>query len=146
MVAESTKQTPGTLSLASITASSIKTEKVQRSFEGANLLFPGKKRKVNVGAIVAMTPFERTAQDVVDEVLRQRKQLSRPKPQDKRLRAERAEPVDRKEVKGKERIITVFTEEAAIPNPKVSASSDLGTWPLIRYGLSARPCGCQPRG
>ncbi len=81
----------------------------------------GKKREACVGAVYTMTPFERTAQDVVDEVLRPRKQLSRPKPEDKRLRAELTEFIDGKEVKGKERIFTWFTEELTFRNPKGSA-------------------------
>jgi hypothetical protein len=40
----------------------------------------GKKREACVGAIYTMAPFERTAQDVVDEVLRKGKQLNKTPP------------------------------------------------------------------
>jgi hypothetical protein len=82
----------------------------------------GKKREACVGAVYTMTPFERTVQDVVDEVSRKRKQSNRPIPQDKRLRAELTEMVDGQEVKGKERIFTWFTEELAMRNPTGSSA------------------------
>ena len=82
----------------------------------------GKKREACVGAIYTMAQFERTAQDVVDEVLRKGKQLNRPKPQDKRLRAELTELIDGKEFKGKERIFTWLAEELTSRNPEGSAS------------------------
>jgi len=78
----------------------------------------GKKREACVGAVYTIPSFKRTAQDVVDEVSRHQKQLNRPIPQDKHLRAELTEVVNGKEVKGKERIFTWFTEALAIRNPK----------------------------
>ncbi len=78
---------------------------------------PGKKREACVGAVYTVDRFERTVQDVVDELLRKRKQLNRPKPENKRLRAELTKVIDGKEVKGKERIFTWFTEELEFRNP-----------------------------
>lgn len=80
----------------------------------------GKKREACVGAVYTMGRFERTVQDVVDEVLRKRKQLNRPLLEDKRLRAELTQIIDGKEVKGKERIFTWFTEELSARNPTKS--------------------------
>ncbi len=77
----------------------------------------GKKREACVGAVYTVDRFERTVQDVVDEVLRKRKQFSRPLLEDKRLRAELTEIIDGKEVKGKERIFNWFTEELSVRNP-----------------------------
>ncbi len=101
----------------------------------------GKKREACVGAIYTITPFKRTAQDVVDEVLRQGKQTSRPKPQDKRLRAVLTELVDGKEVKGKESIFTWFTEELSIRNHKGAApvvcvmDGDANLWRMAKRVL-----------
>jgi hypothetical protein len=81
----------------------------------------GKKREACVGAVYTVDRFKRTAQDVVDEVLRKRKQSHRPHPENKRLRAELTEIVDGKEVKGKQRIFTWFTEELALRTPTRSA-------------------------
>jgi len=81
----------------------------------------GKKREACVGAVYTIPPFERTVQDVMDEIQRKHQQLHRPIPQDKRLRAELTELIDSQEVKGKERIFTWFTEELAIRNPMGSS-------------------------
>jgi len=84
----------------------------------------GKKREACVGAVYTISPFERTVQDVMDEVLRKRKQLNRSIPQDKRLCAELTEIIESKEVKGKQRIFTWFTKELALRNP-------MGTSPVV---------------
>ena len=48
----------------------------------------GKKRMSYVGAVYGIDPFVRTAEDVVDEVLRERRAKDRPVPQDKHVWAE----------------------------------------------------------
>ena len=41
-----------------------------------------------VGAVYTIEPFERTADDVIDEVMRKQARKHRPSPQNKRVRAE----------------------------------------------------------
>jgi len=101
----------------------------------------GKKREACVGAVYTISPFKRTVQDVIDEIQRKHKQLNRPIPQDKRLRAELTEIVEGKEVKGKARIFTWFTEELAIRNPMGSSpvvcvmDGDPNLWRMTRRVL-----------
>ena len=47
----------------------------------------GQKRMACVGGVYTVAPFCRTADDILDEMLRKQKQPQRPKPQNKRLRA-----------------------------------------------------------
>jgi hypothetical protein len=62
----------------------------------------GQKRMACVGGVYSVAPFRRTAEDVLNEILRQEKQEQRPKPQNKRLRAVLTRQVDGKEVNAKD--------------------------------------------
>jgi len=79
---------------------------------------PGKKKMACVGGVYSIEPFVRTADDVVDEVLRHKKQTERPRPQDKRLRAELTQRHDGEEIKGTEFIFPWFTQEVSHRNPQ----------------------------
>ena len=79
---------------------------------------PNKKKMACVGGVYTIEPFVRTAQDVVDEVMRHEKQTQRPKPHDKRLRAELTQRTEGEEIKGTEFIFPWFVQEVAKRNPK----------------------------
>jgi hypothetical protein len=76
-----------------------------------------KKRMACVGGAYTIEPFVRTAEDVVDEVLRKARQSDRPEPCHKQLRAELTRPIDGVEVNGKERIFEWLAEEVELRNP-----------------------------
>ena len=78
---------------------------------------PNKKKMACVGGVYTIEPFVRTAQDVVDEVMRHAKQTDRPKPQDKRLRAELTERNEDEETKGTQFIFPWFVQEVERRNP-----------------------------
>jgi len=75
------------------------------------------KRMACVGAVYTVDPFVRTAEQVVDEVLRDRRQGDRPQPCHKQLRAELSRPVEGVEVNGKDRIFSWFAEQVKVRNP-----------------------------
>jgi hypothetical protein len=75
----------------------------------------GQKRMACVGGIYSVAPFRRTADDVVDEILRKEKQQRRPKPQNKRLRAVLTREVEGQEVNAKD---VVFDWLAAEPQER----------------------------
>jgi len=77
----------------------------------------GKKREACVGGVYTVEPFVRTAEDVVNEVLRQQKKLARPVPQNKQLRAALTQTVAGREIKGKERIFSWLSEQVEARNP-----------------------------
>jgi hypothetical protein len=52
-----------------------------------------KKRMACVGAVYTIDPFVRTAEEIVDEVLRKQCREDRPSPQNKKLRAELTRPI-----------------------------------------------------
>ena len=76
-----------------------------------------KKRMACVGGAYTIEPFVRTAEDVVDEVLRKARQSDRPEPCHKQLRAELTRPIDGVEVNGKERVFEWLAEEVQLRNP-----------------------------
>jgi hypothetical protein len=76
-----------------------------------------KKRQACVGAVYTIGAFERTAEEVVDEVMRDRCQAERPSPCHKEVRAELTREVDGQEVNGKERIFAWFAEEKKRRDP-----------------------------
>lgn len=76
-----------------------------------------RKRMACVGAVYTIKPFVRSAQDVVDEVMRQTARKNRPVPQHKQVRAELTRPIDGREANGKDRIFTWFKEQVAARNP-----------------------------
>ena len=77
-----------------------------------------KKRMACVGAVYTIDPFVRTAQDVVNEVLRDRRRENRPVPQHKQLRAELSRGINGEEVNGKDRIFSWFAEQVKLRNPR----------------------------
>jgi len=70
-----------------------------------------KKRMACVGAVYTIDPFVRTAQDVVDEVLRKECREKRPIPQGKEMRAELTREIEGQEVNGKDAIFKWFVEQ-----------------------------------
>ncbi len=76
------------------------------------------KKMACVGGVYTIEPFVRTADEVVNEVLREEKQTKRPRPQDKRLRAELTQRHEGEEIKGTEFIFPWFTQEVAQRNPQ----------------------------
>jgi len=77
-----------------------------------------KKRMACVGAVYTIDPFVRTAEDVVEEVLRDARQPDRPKPRHKRLRAELTREIDGVEVNAKEQVFSWFAEQVKLRNPR----------------------------
>ncbi len=76
-----------------------------------------KKRMACAGAVYTIDPFIRTAEDIVDDVMRRHRKKDRPKPQNKRLRAELTRIINGVEVKGKDTIFSWFKKEVALRNP-----------------------------
>jgi hypothetical protein len=75
-----------------------------------------KKRMACVGAVYTIEPFVRTAQDVVDEVLRKESHAKRPIPQGKEMRAKLTQEVDGEEVNAKDAIFKWFVEQIQARN------------------------------
>ena len=65
-----------------------------------------------------MVPFRRSIDDILDEILRKKKQAKRPKPKNKRLRAVLTRELDGQEVKGKDVIFAWLAEEVRQRNPQ----------------------------
>ena len=78
----------------------------------------GQKRMACVGGVYSVAPFRRTAEDVVNEILRKEKQPERPEPQNKRLRAELTREVDGQEVNAKDVIFDWLAEEVEQRDPQ----------------------------
>jgi len=70
-----------------------------------------KKRQACVGGVYTVAPFVRSAEEVVDEVLRDARREERPKPAHKQLRAELTRVVDGEERNGKDAIFSWFAEQ-----------------------------------
>lgn len=77
-----------------------------------------KKKMACVGGVYDVAPFVRTAEDVVDELMREKKQSERPKPQNKRLRAELTQRLEDEEIKGTEFIFPWFSQELSMRDPE----------------------------
>jgi len=75
-----------------------------------------KKRMACVGGVYTIEPFVRTAEEVVNEVLRDRRKPDRPEPRHKQLRAELTRPIDGAEVNGKERVFQWLAEQVHLRN------------------------------
>ena len=78
------------------------------------------KRMACVGGVYTLEPFVRTADDVVDEVLRQECRTERPRPQNKKLRAELTRQIEGQEVHGKDAIFSWFAEQIRARNGDLS--------------------------
>jgi hypothetical protein len=76
-----------------------------------------KKRMACVGGAYTIDPFVRTADDVVNEVLRDARQADRPEPCHKQLRGDLTRPIDGVEVNGKDRIFSWLAEQVQLRNP-----------------------------
>ena len=63
-----------------------------------------KKREACVGGSYIVDRFVRSPEDVVDEILRKKKEESRPRPEDKRLQAELSRTEGGREINGKDEI------------------------------------------
>ena len=77
----------------------------------------GQKRMACVGGVYSVSPFRRTVEDVVNEVLREEKQQRRPEPQNKRLRAVLTQEVDGQEVNAKDVIFDWLAKELRERDP-----------------------------
>jgi hypothetical protein len=77
----------------------------------------GQKRMACVGGIYSVAPFPRTADDVLNEILRKEKQQQRPKPQNKRLRAVLTREMDGQEVNAKDVIFDWLAKELQQRDP-----------------------------
>jgi len=79
-----------------------------------------KKRMAVVGAVYSVAPFVRTADEVVDEVMRDKAKKRRPRPQHKRVRADLTREIDGQEVNAKDRVFGWFKEQHKQRNPDLS--------------------------
>jgi len=77
----------------------------------------GQKRMACVGGVYSVAAFCRTAEEVVDEILRKEKQKQRPEPRNKRLRAVLTREVDGQEVNGKDVIFDWLASEVQHRDP-----------------------------
>ncbi len=106
-----------------------------------------------VGGVYSVAPFRRTADDVLNEILRKEKQEERPEPQNKRLRAVLTRQVDDTEVNAKDEIFDWLAKEVqqrdpqeertvvAIMDGEKKLRSHLGERPLPTYH-AGETCGC----
>ena len=78
----------------------------------------GQKRMACVGGVYSVSPFRRTAEEVLDEILRKEKQQQRPKPKNKRLRAVLTRQLDGKKVNGKDVVFDWLAEEVRGRDPR----------------------------
>ena len=72
---------------------------------------PGTKREACVGSVYSIDRFVRSAEDVVDDVIRKQRAQDRPIPQNKVLRAELTHEVNGVEINGKDVIFEWFGEQ-----------------------------------
>jgi hypothetical protein len=77
----------------------------------------GQKRMACVGGVYSVAPFPRTVEEVLDQVLRKKKQEQRPKPQNKRLRAVLTQEIDGKEVNAKDVVFDWLAREIQQRDP-----------------------------
>jgi hypothetical protein len=78
----------------------------------------GQKRMACVGGVYSVAPFRRTADDLLNEILRQEQQEQRPKPQNKRLRAVLTRQVDDQEVNAKDVVFDWLAQEVQQRDPQ----------------------------
>lgn len=77
-----------------------------------------KKRMACVGAVYTIDRFKRSAEEVIDEALREKAQEKRPRPKHKRVRADLSREVDGEERNGKDIFFGWLTEEVERRNRK----------------------------
>ncbi len=78
----------------------------------------GQKRMACVGGVYSVAPFRRTAEEVLDEILRKEKQKQRPEPKNKRLRAVLTREVEGKKINGKDVVFGWLAEEVRGRDPR----------------------------
>jgi hypothetical protein len=78
----------------------------------------GRKRMACVGGVYSVAPFRRSIDEMLDEILRKKKEAKRPKPKNKRLRAVLTREVAGEEVNGKDVIFAWLAEEVRQRNPQ----------------------------
>lgn len=78
----------------------------------------GQKRMACVGGVYSVAAFRRTAEEVLDEILRKEKQQQRPEPKNKRLRAVLTREVDGKNVNAKDVVFDWLAEEVWQRDPQ----------------------------
>jgi hypothetical protein len=78
----------------------------------------GQKRMACVGGVYSVAPFCRTADEVLNDILRKEKQTQRPKPRNKRLRAVLTCQVDGKEVNAKDVVFDWMADEVRQRDPR----------------------------
>jgi len=69
------------------------------------------KREACVGGVYTIAPFVRCVEDVVDEILRDKRKAERPRPQNKKLHAELTQVIEGQESNGKDRIFSWLAEQ-----------------------------------
>jgi len=105
-----------------------------------------KKRMACVGSVYTIGPFVRSADDVVDEVMRKEARKNRPKPQHKQVRAELTRPIEGVEVNGKDRIFAWFQQQVEARNPKRKKpvvcvmDGERALWKMLMTYLSGVVC------
>jgi hypothetical protein len=83
---------------------------------------PGVKRAACAGAVYTTAPFERTADDVLDEVQRKVRAAERPPPQGKVVWAEMAQEVDGEKASGREVVLAGICAELDRRDPTQTQS------------------------
>jgi hypothetical protein len=78
----------------------------------------GRKRMACVGGVYSVAPFRRTADDILDEILRKETKEQRPKPKNKRLRAVLTRTIDGQEVNGKDVVFGWLAKEVQQRDPQ----------------------------
>ena len=78
----------------------------------------GQKRMACVGGVYSVAPFRRTAEEVLDEILRHQKQKQRPEPKNKRLRAVLTRQLDGKKVNAKDVVFDWLAKEVEQRDPQ----------------------------
>jgi hypothetical protein len=78
----------------------------------------GTKRMACVGGIYTIDRFERTVDDVLDDIRRKKRQSDRPKPQNKRLRANLTREVNGRTLNAKDATFAWLRHEADQRNPR----------------------------
>ncbi len=84
---------------------------------------PGVKRAACAGAVYTTAPFERTADDVLDEVQRKERAAERPPPQGKVVWAEMAQEVDGEKASGREVVLASICAELDRRDPTQTQSA-----------------------
>ena len=78
----------------------------------------GQKRMACVGGVYSVSPFRRTAEEVLEEIFRKEKQKQRPEPKNKRLRAVLTRQVAGKKINGKDVVFDWLAEEVRGRDPR----------------------------